>query len=122
LAPLSAESRSLLEIADLLDLVCKTRREAGQAVSDEIELRAALFELLDGPTQQVWEQVRELALYPSNFPGLDTPSPLGFTVGDLAYDYGLGDVICPNRDQLLDMLRWGLKEHGNPTLNGNILA
>jgi len=120
--PLSEESRSLLEIADLLDLVCKARRDEDITAGDESELRRELFQLLDSPDQDIWERVREISLYPSSFPGLDTPSPIGITVGDLAYSYGLGDVFCPSRAQLFEMLRWGLHEHGNPTFNGNILA
>ena len=120
---LSDESRSLLEIADLLDLICAIRRSSQiTCETNECNIRRELFALIDGPCQDVWERVREIELYPSNFPGLDTPSPLGITVGDLAYGFGLGDVDCPTREQLVDALRWGIREYGKPTLNGNILA
>jgi len=119
----SEESRALLEIADLLDRICQTREEADLAtLADEPQIRRELFELIDGPCQEVWERVREIALYPSNFPGLETPSPLGITVGDLAYAFGLGDLDCPSREQLLEILRWGLREYGDPTRNGHLLA
>lgn len=117
------ESRALLEIADLLDLICRTREEADlSTLADEPQVRRELFALIDTPGQEIWERVRELALYPSNFPGLETPSPLGITVGDLAYAFGLGDLECPTRDQLIEILRWGQHEYGDPTLNGHILA
>jgi len=132
---ISAESRALLEIADLLDLICQTRHSSNRFDnpygSDEdvasnqcsdAELRRELFTLLDRPEQDIWERVREIALYPSSFPGLDTPSPLGITIGDLAYGFGLGDVDCPSHDQLMEVLRWGLREYGNPARGGNILA
>jgi len=112
----SAELVAMLEIAELLDLVASARRLADiTAEIDEADIRRELFELLDCPDQKVWERVREIELFPSYFPGLATPSPLGITLGDIAYSAGLGDVDCPTKAQLMDALRRGLIEHVDPT-------
>ena len=110
------DSSSLLEMASLLDQISEARREADLTADvDETDIRRELFALLDNPCQEVWERVREIALYPAHFPGLDTPSPLGITVGDLAYSYGLDDSVCPELPEIMDILRWGLTEHSDPT-------
>jgi hypothetical protein len=115
----SAEMTAMLEIADLLDLVAGARRLADiTAEVDEPDIRRELFTLLDSPCQATWERVREIELYPATFPGLDTPSPLGITLGDLAYNAGLGDVDCPTKAQIMEALRRGLVEHADPTYNG----
>jgi len=108
----------MLEIAELLDMVAGARRLADiTAELDELDIRRELFNLLDEPTQEVWERVREIELYPAVFPGLSTPSPLGITLGDLAYNAGLGDVDCPSKSQIMEALRRGLVEHSDPTYN-----
>jgi hypothetical protein len=111
----SAEMSAMLEIADLLDNVAGARRLADiTAEVDELDIRRELFKLLDEPTQECWESVREIELYPSYFPGLATPSPLGITLGDLAYNAGLGDVDCPSKSQIMEALQRGLVEHLDP--------
>jgi hypothetical protein len=107
---------TLLEIAEVLDLVATCR--AGyydDAAADERALRVALFALLDQPTQETWEKVREVEIVPSYLPGLATPSPLGLTLGDVVYAYGMPDVQCPSRASLLRALRRVATEHGLPT-------
>ena len=117
-ALVSAEMAAMLEIADLLDNVAGARRMADiTAEIDELDIRRELFALLDEPTQVVWERVREIELYPSYFPGLATPSPLGITLGDLTYSAGLGDVDCPSKSQIIEALRRGLEQHADPMYN-----
>ena len=114
--PSLTESASLMEIAILLDEIAEARREADLTADvDEVDIRRELFTLLDNPCQEIWERVREIELYPGHFPGLDTPSPLGITVGDLAYNYGLDDSKCPKLTEIIDLLRWGITEHRDPT-------
>jgi len=111
----SAELVAMLDIAELLDLVTQARMQADiTAELDDADIRRELFSLLDEPTQCVWERVREIELYPSFFPGLGTPSPLGVTLGDLAYNAGLGDVDCPSKSQIMEALRRGLEQHTDP--------
>jgi hypothetical protein len=102
---------TLLEIADVIDLVCACRDDGEPHA--EATLRRALFELLDAPSQATWERVRELEVVPTFLPGLATPSPLGLTVGDVVYAFGLPDVVCPSRAALLRALRWAVGEHGS---------
>ena len=108
----------MLEIAELLDSVAGARRLADiTAELDELDIRRELFALLDEPTQLVWERVREIELYPSYFPGLATPSPLGITLGDLTYSAGLGDIDCPSKSQIMEALQRGLVSHLDPIYN-----
>lgn len=107
---------TLLEIAEVLDLLVACRAgHYADAATDETALRVALFALLDQPTQEVWERVREVELVPSYLPGLSTPSPLGLTLGDVVYAYGIPDVQCPPRASLLRALRRVATERGLPT-------
>jgi hypothetical protein len=113
-----ADRAALLEIAEVLDLVTACRaRLYTDAHTDDAALRIALFQLLDEPTQEVWEKVREVELIPAYLPGLSTPSPLGLTVADVVYARGLPDVVCPSRGALLRALRWMVEEYGTPAPN-----
>ncbi|QAY63846.1 hypothetical protein ET495_12050 [Xylanimonas allomyrinae] len=110
---------TLLEIAETLDAVCVARSAVGADGDGESALRAALFALLDNPTQDLWEQVREVEVTPTlrsgpatYLPGLADPSPLGMTLGDIVYAFGLPDRTCPSRDSLLRALRWAVGASG----------
>lgn len=113
-----ADGTTLLEIADVIDLVCACvaahpgASGARAAVADEPSLRQDLFALLDRPTQATWERVRDRTVVPSflSRPGL--PGPAGLTLADVCYAYGLPDVVCPSRRSLLALLRWGVAEYG----------
>ncbi|WP_425955794.1 hypothetical protein [Xylanimonas sp. McL0601] len=111
---LAADRETLLEIADVLDVLCDARVTLDPEAEHETALRVALFALLDKPTQETWEKVREVEVIPSYVPGLATPSPLGLTLGDIVYAFGLPDLICPSRRALLRALRWVAGEHGGP--------
>ena len=111
---LAADHETLLEIADVLDVVCAVRTQLDPEAGNEDALRVALFVLLDRPTQETWEKVREVEVVPSYLPGLTTPSPLGLTLGDIVYAFGLPDLICPSRRALMRALRWIADEHGAP--------
>ncbi|QAY69358.1 hypothetical protein [Xylanimonas protaetiae] len=111
----AADHATLLEIADVLDEVAACRAELyTDAAVDEGALRVALFTLLDKPTQETWEKVREVEVVPAYLPGLTTPSPLGLTLADIVYACGLPDVVCPSRAALLRALRRVVDEHGAP--------
>ena len=112
---LAADHATLLEIADVLDVVCAARALLDPEAKDDGALRVALFALLDRPTQETWEKVREVEVIPSFLPGLTTPSPLGLTLGDIVYAFGLPDLICPSRNALLRALTWVADEHGAAT-------
>ncbi len=105
---------TLAEIAEVLDLVAACRAGLDDA-SDETAVRAALFELLDQPTQETWEKVRETEIVPGYVPGLTTPSPLGLTLADVVYLHGIPDMECPPRSTLLRELRRVAEENGVPT-------
>jgi len=106
-----ADGAQLLEIAALIDDICERRASLNPfADIDEPELRCRLFELLDAPTQEAWEKNRDFQVFPHFFTGLSEPSPLGFSIGDLVYDFGLSDRVCPPREQLMQALRWALSE------------
>ena len=111
---LSADHAVLLEIAEVLDVVCAARRDLDPSLGDENEsaLRIALFALLDQPSQARWEKVREVEVVPAFLTGLPTPSPLGLTLGDAVYAFGLPDLVCPSRTSLLRALRWVVGEYG----------
>jgi len=95
------------EIATVIDLVCA----AGNLNFDkERQLRTELFALLENPTQNIWERVRELEALPHTMPELDTPSPIGLTVGDIVYMAGLDDVEAPSQAELLRALKRVVKE------------
>lgn len=106
-----SDGSQLLEIAELIDQVCARRASLNQfADIDEPELRCTLFALLDAPTQEAWEKSRDFQVFPHFFSGLSEPSPLGISIGDLVYDFGLPDRECPPREQLMQALRWALSE------------
>ena len=110
----AADHQTLLEIADVLDTLCTVRAELDPRTTDHTPVRVALFELLDRPTQAAWERTRGLDVVPSFLDGLATPSPLGMTLGDIVYSFGLTDVVCPSRKSLLRALRWVAGERGAP--------
>ncbi|GAB2462688.1 hypothetical protein [Xylanimonas ulmi] len=116
---LAADRSTLLEIAEVLDAVCAARATLDPEAGDDCGLRCALFELLDQPTQELWEQVREMevarGLLPGTMaylPGMAAPSPLGLTLGDIVYAFGLPDLVCPSRGALLRALRWAVAAPG----------
>ena len=92
----------LLEIADVIDEVCSRRRLAPDV---ERHLRAGLYELLETPTQEIWERACNLDVLPHYLPGLDNPSPIGLTLADIVYISGMPDAKCPSREDLLAALR-----------------
>ncbi|MDR0482330.1 MAG: hypothetical protein LBH13_04110 [Cellulomonadaceae bacterium] len=97
----------LLDIATVIDRLCEAREMVDPfTVATESLLRRELFALLDNPTQITWERVREVEIAPHFVTGLTTPSPLGVTVGDAAYAFGVSDVTCPDRRTLMGALNW----------------
>ena len=102
-----ADGETLLEIAEIIDQVCARRAELNpDADIDESELRCVLFDLLDAPTQLHWLRYRCFEIYQQFFPGLADPAPMGITIGELVYAYGLPDYACPSRDNLIQALTW----------------
>ena len=106
-----ASGAELFDIADLVDDVCAKRAELNPAADiDEPELRCILFDLLDSPAPCAWLKHREFEVFPRFLDGLSEPSPIGLTLADLIYDYGLSDETCPSREDLMHALRWSLTE------------
>jgi hypothetical protein len=102
-----ASHSRLVEIADVLDALCRGRTELDPAsIVDERPLRAELFELVDNPTQAQWDLIKGREIAPRVMAGLSTPSPLGLTLADAVYGFGLPDQSCPDQSTLLDVLRW----------------
>jgi hypothetical protein len=101
----------LLAVAELIDQVCARRAELNPLADiDEPELRCVLFELLDAPSARAWDHHRGFELFPHFFTGLSEPSPMGVSIGELVYEYGLPDYDCPSREQLIAALQWALRE------------
>jgi len=128
----------LEDIASLLDDVCGIREQlllpVGMAGSDvdhrfsgvrsspqparpqalgdkdhtHTAFRRDLFSLIDEPEQGIWERVREYEVAPAFMMGCETPSPLGRTLGDIVYSFGITDVTCPPRQTLIEALRWAV--------------
>jgi|GEM_PF-1668558 len=107
--PVTSPGR-LLEIAEVIDAVCATRKADP---GTETAVRVALFAILDQPTQVTWEKVRDIEVMPHYLTGLTTPSPLGLTLADVVYMAGLSDLVCPSRTGLLTALRRAVAEHGD---------
>jgi len=106
-----ADGSQLLEIAELIDQICARRASLNEfADIDEPELRCRLFELLDAPSEETWEKNRDFEVFPHFFTGLSDPSPLGVSIGDLVYEFGLSDRVCPPREQFMQALRWALSQ------------
>ncbi|MDR2723529.1 MAG: hypothetical protein LBB54_07395 [Cellulomonadaceae bacterium] len=112
----------LLEIADVIDVLCVARAAVTPAAeASEAQLRRELFTLLDKPTQATWERVREMEIAPQLLPGMTVPSPLGITLGDAVYAFGLPDVACPSRASIMAALRWVVREL-KPVASGRPLS
>lgn len=99
----------LLEIAEVIDVVCATRKADAET---ERALRIALFAILDRPSQALWEKVRDVEVVPDYLTGAGTPAPLGLTLVDVVYLAGLSDLVCPSRSGLLRALRKAATGHG----------
>ena len=109
-----SDHASLLEIAAVLDAIIATRNAlyAPFTPPDDTELRRALFALLDQPSQARWVETCNTEVVPRYIMGLDRPSPLGITLADVVYAFGLPDITCPSQTGLLEALSWACREYG----------
>lgn len=125
---LASELTDLLEIADVIDAVCDSLalHVPGRSI-DDAPLRQALFALLDQPSQELWERMRDEWVVPNFLRGSSAtegssypraaeseafPNDPAVSFADACYAYGLPDQVCPSKRALRAILRWAISQVG----------